>query len=160
MNGNCITPQRVITIPIAFGRQRVADVCRQDASALGILPMSQLNDLIRTHAVHLQLQSLARIVDAAIRNSDLNAENFLRVRRIRAVLKWCDHQIAGADPFLFELRIVDSVQVLLSATFAEISALINDGNIDHLARALSLVNALVVQLVEVPAALAPKDTAT
>jgi hypothetical protein len=121
--------------------------------------MSRLIDLLRTHAVHQQLQALGLVIDAAVRKLDRNTETCLGVQRLRAVLAWCGRQIAAADPFLVELRVVDSVQARLAAILAEIAALIDDGHIEHLTRAISLVDDLAVQLVPIAAALAPEETA-
>jgi hypothetical protein len=116
--------------------------------------MGQLIDLIRTHAVHLQLQSLALAIDEAACGLSLNAEACFCVQRLRSVLAFCGNQIAGADPFFIEVRVFNSINARLSVALAEVLTLLDDGNLEHITRAKRLVDDVLIQLVEVPGALA------
>jgi hypothetical protein len=120
--------------------------------------MGQLIDLIRTHAVHQQLQSLALAIDEVVCRLNLNAEASFGVQQLRSVLAFCGSQITGADPFFIQVRVFDSINGRLSVALAEVLTLLEDGNIEHIARAKPLVDDVLVQLVEVPAALAAEDS--
>jgi hypothetical protein len=120
--------------------------------------MGQLIDLIRTHAVHQQLQSLALAIDEAVCRLNLNAEACFRVQQLKSVLAFCGNQIAGADPFFIQVRVFDSISARLTVALAEVLTLLDDGNVDHITRAKPLVDDVLVQLVEVPVALAPEDS--
>jgi len=95
--------------------------------------MSQWTERFQNHQLWKDLQTLGPILDNALSREGIDPQAIENINRIKSVLTFIGKRIAGADIFLFQSAVVDSLQKSVDSISVEINNFISNGNVAHIA---------------------------
>jgi hypothetical protein len=86
----------------------------------------------RTHLVWTALSDLGPLIDQALVIEGLDSPSHEELARLKAVLAFTGKRLAGADPYLFQSAILDSVSTALTTSATHVRNFIANSNVAHL----------------------------
>jgi len=124
---------------------------------MGVRAVSEWTSRILDHRVWDLMKKLGPIIDEAEQIEEVDPTALEGLERLRAVLAFCGKRLGGTDPATTSPAPLDAIAGSLESAKTEVEAFVKDHNAAHLTNANSMVDSVLIQPAQVPAAATPED---
>lgn len=119
--------------------------------------MTQWSGRLTSHPLFNHLQNLGPAIDNALSRENLEPQAAEGLSRLKAVLAFTGRRLAGADPFILQFGVVDTLGSQFQAIIAEVQNFIANGNLGHLTNANANADAALSHLAQLNVPLTTED---
>lgn len=119
--------------------------------------MTQWSERYKSHQVWQLLQNLGPAIDNAFTREGTDAETLDGLARLKSILSFVGRRLAGADPYLFQVGLLDNLSNALQAVTLEVQNFIANGSVGHIVNANSHGDAALTHLAQINVQLTTED---
>lgn len=119
--------------------------------------MAQWTERYKSHQIWQLLQNLGPEIDNAFNREGADPDTLDSLARLKSILSFVGRRLAGSDPYLFQISLLDNMSNALQSVTQEVQNFIANGSAGHIQKANSHGDTVLTHLAQINVQLTTED---